>query len=198
MQQQINLFQPVFRREEKVFSARALVQVLVIALLLLVGGTAVLQVQHAKLASTRGFLEGQQRSLENQLAQLETQADPVALTALDERIAALEARLSHGETELAQMRELLIERKTGFATLLEALARHPQRGLWLTDIQQLNGALELKGRTFDAMLVPHYLDALSADAGLKRWSLSTVQVGRDAEDGEQLVFTLRADPAEVF
>lgn len=198
MQQQINLFQPVFRREEKVFSARALVQVLVIAVLLLVGGVTALQVQHAKLASTRGFLEGQQRSLENQLTLLEAQADPAALAALDDRITTLQTRVSDGEAELAQMRDLLIERKTGFAQLLHALARHPQRGLWLTDIQQLNGALELKGRTHDAMLVPQYLDALSTDASLKRWSLSTVLVERDAENAEQLIFTLRAEPAEAF
>ena len=198
MQQQINLFQPVFRREEKVFSARALVQVLVIALLLLVGAAAVLQVQLAKLSSTRGFLESQQRSLETQLTLLEAQADPAALAAFDSRIETLQTRLSDGELELAQMRDLLIERKTGFAPLLEALARHPQRGLWLTDIQLQNGALELKGRTYDAALVPRYLDSLSADATLKRWSLSTVLVERHAEITDQLLFTLRADPAEAL
>jgi len=83
MQQQINLFQPVFRREAKVFSARTLAQVLILALVLIVAGVALLQLQLGRHTATRTLLMGNTAPLESLVGKLEAQADSGQLAGLD-------------------------------------------------------------------------------------------------------------------
>lgn len=195
MQQQINLFQPVFRREAKVFSARALAQVLVLALILAVAGSALLQLQLGRHSATRDLLAGQYNSLDSQLQVLETRADPAELAAFDARIQALETRLADGTAELADLQTQLLAHDAGFAALLEALARHPQQDLWLTAIRVQDGELELAGITLDPERLPAYLAELNTDPTLTRWALTTVQLERQAEQPSQLRFVLRSPGA---
>lgn len=195
MQQQINLFQPVFRREAKVFSARALAQVLGLALILIVAGSALLQLQLGRHSATRDLLASQYHSLDSQLQALESSADAGELAALDARIKELETRLADGATELGGLQTQLLEHDTGFARLLEALAKHPQQALWLTAIRVQAGALELEGLTFDPERLPAYLAELNTDPALAHWSLTTVQLERQAEQPAQLHFVLRSADA---
>ena len=192
MQQQINLFQPVFRREAKVFSARTLAQILALALVLGVAGVALLQLQLSRHSATRNLLDSQYRALETRLQTLENRGDIAQLTALDTRIEGLQRRLVDGAVELAEMRGLMLARSTGFAPLLDALARHPLDGLWLTGIRMQDGELELQGVARSPEAIPNYLALLGDDPTLARWTLATVHVERDAEAVGQLRFTLRS------
>lgn len=192
MQQQINLFQPVFRREIKVFSARALAQVLVLALVLIVASFALLQLQLGRHNATHALLDGQYRSLHSQLQALEKPTDSGALSALETRIKELETRLNAGTDELAGLQNQLLSRSQGYAALLTALARHPQDGLWLTAIRVQDDGLELEGLTLDPERLPAYLAELNADPDLTRWPLTAVQMERLAEPSAQLRFVLRS------
>lgn len=192
MQQQINLFQPVFRREAKVFSARALAQVLVLALVLIVTSFALLQLQLGRHNTTRDLLDGQFRSLNSQLQTLEKRADAGELAALETRIKELENRLAEGAEELAGLQDQVLSRSDGYASLLEALARHPQSGLWLTAIRAQDDGLELEGLTLDPERLPAYLAELNADAALARWPLIAVKMERLADPSAQLRFVLRS------
>lgn len=192
MHQQINLFQPVFRREAKVFSARALAQVLILALVLIVAGVALLHLQLGRHNATRDLLDSQYRTLEEHLRAIEAQADAGQLAALDTRIKTLETQLADGSVELAVIQQQVVARSTGFAPLFTALARHPLSGLWLTGVQLQNGVLEVKGTTVDPELLPRYLALLNEDADLAQWSLSTVQMERSTETPGHVQFTLRS------
>jgi Tfp pilus assembly protein PilN len=196
MHQQINLFQPVFRREAKVFSARTLAQILVLALVLSVAGVALLQLQLARYSATRTLLDNQYRSLETQLLTLENRGDGDQLAALDANIDLLERRLADGAAELAEMRGMMGARSEGYAPVLEALARHPLNGLWLTGIKLQDGELELQGIALNPEAVPRYLALLAEDTTLAKWTLATVQVERVAEAPGQVHFTLRSGAAE--
>lgn len=191
MQQQINLFQPVFRRETKVFSARTLAQILALALVLMVGGVALLQLQLTRHSDTRSLLDNQHRALETQLQVLEAQADAGELAALEARTQDLEDRLADGAIELTEIQGLMLERSQGFATVLEALARHPLSGLWLTGLHLQGNDIELRGIALDPELVPQYLALLAEDPELSKWTLAVVQIERDSDIG-QLRFTLRS------
>jgi Tfp pilus assembly protein PilN len=197
MQQQINLFQPVFRREAKVFSARALAQVLALALVLIVAGVALLQMQLGRHKATRDLLDGQYRTLETQLNALEAKADAGQIAALDARIKTLESQLADGSGELAEIQQQVIARSSGFAPVFTALARHPLHGLWLTGIQLKDGGLELKGTTVDPELLPRYLAQLGEDADLAQWSLTTVQMERSTDTPGQVHFTLASADVET-
>ncbi len=195
MQQQINLFQPVFRRETKVFSARALGQILVLALVLMVGGVALLQLQLTRHTDTRALLDNQYRALDTQLQVLEAQTDPNELAALETRTQDLEDRLADGAIELTEIQGLILERSQGFAHVLEALTRHPLSGLWLTGLHLQGNEIELRGITLDPELVPQYLALLAEDATLSKWTLAVVQIERDSEVAGRLRFTLRSGEA---
>lgn len=195
MQQQINLFQPVFRREAKVFSARTLAQILAIALVLIVAGVAMLELQLSRHAATRDLLATQYRALDTQLQALEGQADSGELAALDARTEELELRLADGATELTEIQGLMLARSQGFAPVLEALARYPLSGLWLTGLQLQGNELELHGIALDPELVPRYLALLDEDTTLARWTLAMVQIERDTEVPGRLRFTLRSGDA---
>ena len=196
MQQQINLFQPVFRREAKVFSARTLAQVLILALVLIVAGVALLQLQLGRHTATRTLLDGQYRALESQLGKLEAQADSGQLAELDARIKTLETQLTDGSAELGEIQQQVVARSRGFAPVFTALARHPLQGLWLTGIQLRDDSLELTGTTLDPELLPRYLAQLSADTDLAPWSLTTVQMQRSTELPGQVQFTLSSSERE--
>jgi septal ring factor EnvC (AmiA/AmiB activator) len=197
MQQQINLFQPVFRREAKVFSARTLAQVLILALVLIVAGVALLQLQLGRHTATRTSLDGQYRALESQLGQLEAQADTGQLAELDARIKTLETQLADGSAELGEIQQQVVARSRSLAPLFTALARHPLQGLWLTGIHVRDDTLELTGTTLNPELLPRYLAQLSADADLAPWSLTTVQLERSAEIPGQVQFTLSSSEREL-
>lgn len=197
MHQQINLFQPVFRREAKVFSARTLAQILALAVVLMVAGVALLQLQLSRHSATRSLLDSQYRSLETQLRALENRGDAAELTRLDARIKTLETRLADGAVELAEMQALMIARSEGFAPVLEALARHPLNGVWLTGIKLQDDELELQGVALNPEAIPRYLALLADDATLAKWTLATVQVERAEESPGQLRFTLRSGAAGI-
>jgi len=195
MHQQINLYQPVFRREAKVFSARALGQILALALVLVVAGYALLQLQLGRHGATRDLLDSQFRRLDGQMQALGTGADADELAALEAHIREREARLADGAAELAGLRDAVFSRRNGFAPLLEALARHPQEGLWLTAIRVRGGELTLDGVTLDPERLPRYLAELNADPALSPWPLTAAQLTRQSEQPAQLHFTLRSGPA---
>lgn len=195
MQQQINLFQPVFRREAKVFLARTLAQIVALVLVLIVAGVAMLELQLTRHAATRDLLANQYRALDTQLQALEAQADSGELAALGARTEELENRLADGATELTEIQGLMLERSHGFASMLEALARYPVAGLWLTGLRLQGNELELQGLALDPELVPRYLALLAEDATLARWTLAMVQIERDTEETGRLRFTLRSGEA---
>lgn len=195
MQQQINLFQPVFRRETKVFSARTLAQILALALVLMVGGVALLQLQLTRHSDTRTLLDNQYRALDSQLQVLESQADAGELAALETRTRDLEDRIADSAIELTEIQGLMLERSQGFAPVLEALARHPLSGLWLTGLHLQDNEIELRGITLDPELVPQYLALLAEDTALSKWTLAVVQIERDSEVAGRLRFTLRSGDA---
>lgn len=188
MQQQINLFQPVFRREQKVFSARTLLQILGLGLLLLIGTAAALQLQRAQLAATRDFLSAQQKHHTAQLQQLEASVDAEALASLEQRIETLQSQLAADSGTRELLRAQLTARQARFAPQLTALARHPLPGLWLTGVQLGSDAVTLQGLAQRAEQVPQYLASLAGDPLLSRWALSTVRLERDSAG--RIQFTL--------
>lgn len=190
MRQQINLFQPMFRREAKVFSACTLAQVLGIAVVLIVAGVALLQLQLQRHAMTHDLLNSQYTGLEKQLTALEKQADAGQLDALDERIKTLEAQLNDGSAELAEIQQRVVARSSGFASVFTALARHPIDGLWLTGLQIQQDSLQITGTTVDPEVLPRYLALLTDDADLAQWSLSSVQMERGTDSPGHVKFTL--------
>jgi Tfp pilus assembly protein PilN len=189
--QQINLYQPMFRKERKRFSALALLQIGLACLLLLVAIGVYFQVQLHRLQASEQSLASQQRHLEQTLAALRaSDGDPV-LEALDRQITDLETRLRERENLLSGIAGLASNRD-GFAPLLQALSQQRVPGLWLTGVHFGDGGqnVQLQGVAQEAELVPRYLELLPQHDRLRDFDFQQVQVQRHPAGDQGLGFTL--------
>jgi Tfp pilus assembly protein PilN len=168
--QQINLYQPIFRKEKIVFSAQTILWMAV--------GLTVLLVLWSVLVSQRiGRLEAEltrqhqaeQRAVE-QVAELRESMPP------DEPDAGLLAEVDSLRERRQGLRESLaaLERRMPAAEIdllgrLDALASEVPDGLWLTRLHMADQGktLSIEGNALEPRLVPAWLSALS---GAERFS----------------------------
>jgi len=207
--QQINLFNPIFRKQKKYFSSATMAQALAIicvacALLAWDAGLRLRALQ-AQAASTDARLAARQQKL----GEIKVQYAPRA------RSATLPLEIKAAEQELAMLanaRDTIarggVGDVRGFSAVLRALARQDVEGLWLTDIAIDNGgaSIGLQGNALQAALVPQYMQRLSQEAALKGQSFSTLRIGPPAQaDGSgakaaapvYLQFSLQSTPGRA-
>ncbi len=181
MSQQINLYNPVFRKQEKVFSAVAMLQGLV--LIAVVAATFFFYISmQSSVLEIRAAQSGQQ--LKGELERLKAygvrESPAERAKALAERRKALEAKLAGQTQALAALESGALGRAEGYSGLLRALARVSMDGVWLTRIQfaEGDGALSLSGRAANAELVPAYLERLRSEESLRGKGFSRLEVKR--------------------
>lgn len=191
--QQINLYQPIFRKEKKVFSAVAMLQVTALVLLIL---TALYAYSWWQLQPFEGEIDriaAERQRLNRQIDNMQAEVAANAKSKL------LENELARIKTELANKRKIrtvLSEgsfgNQTGFSSIWEGLARQHVTGLWLTHIRVENGGrrLVLSGRTISAELVPIYIQKLSDEAAFSDISFNMLELRRDEDDPSILRFNL--------
>jgi hypothetical protein len=160
MSQQINLYNPLFLRKQKYFSARTMLQ----SLGLIAAGLLALYAY--ALFQTRGF----ERLAKDYAGQLSAQRAQFVALGGQGRGKFLEAEVARLEGELRGRRATLDIVKggehgntEGFSRYFAAFGRHPMRGVWLTGFSVGDGGndLRVRGRVLHADLVPAYLKALN-------------------------------------
>jgi Tfp pilus assembly protein PilN len=195
MRQQINLYQPILRGEPKLFgSSTALIAVgAVLAMLVAIWGFGTYKVH--RLEESAQLLKQEQERQDQALAQAGT------FSASRSKPADLEAQVKRAEAEVAaRTRALELLRAgaaghtTGFAARLEALARQHVDGVWIDRmaLSGATGAMSLAGATFDANLVPRYLQNLAREpvlAGARFDQLIIDRPGGKGADSAQVRFS---------
>lgn len=184
MYQQINLYQPVFRHEKKVFSALTLLQLLGVIVLVLVGVYGGLRWQLAQVEQNLASLENQHAQLTRQIETLEQQSRSGGeLEILDARIDQLEQRSGMLDRLLGEMDDFQAPERR-FSSLLTGLARVQTPGLWLTRIELLaDGGATLVGRAWAPRHIPAYLERLGDEPQLGGLDLSQVRINNGPETG---------------
>jgi hypothetical protein len=195
MEQQVNLWQPIFRAEKRLFSARAIgsgLGLLAVALVALAG--------YAAFQSNRaeGLVAQVEKQEAGRLALLQrsaTESDEASRQAVETEIAGLARQVEARERALRAIGQSGTP-ANGFAARLDALARPALDGLWLKRIvfDPARGGLALRGATTDPTLVPEYLAELRGDAALAGASFADFRLrrARDEDDGAAAVFTIAA------
>ena len=179
MSQQINLYNPLFRRQKKYFSARHMVQ----AFAILVVGTAL-------ICAYAWYLSAQQRQRADEIAQrtlaMQTklgsataqfgprQASPI----LQEQVARMEEQAASRRQVLDLVGRGELGNTRGFSGYLVALARQTLSGLWLTGFRVVgNGTdMAINGRVLQPELVPTFIDLLKKEPVLAGHSFSTLDI----------------------
>lgn len=164
--QQVNLYQPILRKENKMFSALTLAQVLIfmsVALLALwaYGRWQVTGLQHEVARAQLQQAQGAQRLEQLRVLYPARRKDAV----LEQTLAAAEADLQTKQRILAALSQRSFGNTTGFVAHFEGLARQQVEGLWLTRVEFSRGGadLGLRGNALRPELLPRYLQRLAAE-----------------------------------
>lgn len=184
--QQVNLYQPIFRRQRHIFSAVTMLQsvgVVVVALMTiyLYGSWQVRGLETQVLE-----LEGREKAYSAQLARLDPSVSAQRRADIERDLEALNATLLAQQRLIDVLREQPLGSVSGFSAQMAALGRRHRSGLWLTEIR-INGgtnSIELVGRSEDPGMVPAYLLRLGEEPALKGQRFDQFEIERDAEADE--------------
>ena len=186
MAQQINLFNPVFLKQKKHFSAITMLQALglLLAAILAFCGYSVHKTR--ALASTAKETAGQLKTQSEQLVQFTREYSPLGTSRLlADEVARLTVRLKQGEDMLAILRTGGLGNTEGFARYLSAFARQPVAGVWLTGLS-IGGdesELQVTGRVLYPDLVPVYIQTLNREAVMRGRRVSELRLtAREHQD----------------
>lgn len=193
--QQINLYQPIFRKQRQIFSAMTLVQGLGIVGAALVGVYAYGVGQVAGLEAQVVQLEGRERALTTQLARIDPNLGEGRRAEVADELKRLNETLVAQQRLIEVLRDEPLGSTQGFSEHLAALGRQRAPELWLTRfaINGVTGAMELAGRSTRPELVPEYLQRLGAETVLAGQRFDRFEIVRDDATSEAtFVATSRA------
>lgn len=186
MYQQINLYQPIFRKQRQIFSTVAMVQALAIvaAALLAIYGYGWTKV--GALEAEVVQLEGRETALMTQLTRMDPALSANRRAELEAELKRLNATLENQQRLIEELRKQPLGDAAGFSGYLAALGRQRTPELWLTSlgINGGTGAIELEGRTLRPEIVPEYMQRLGQEAALATQRFDRFEIERDAENGE--------------
>ncbi len=203
MSQQINLFNPIFLKQKKVFSAVAMAQALgVIALgcgaLVLYANKNFAQLK-ADDQATSSRLAGREAALAAAKLQYGARTpDP----AIDLEITNNDVKRASLKQVFAAMQRGDYGNPNGYSGIFRALGQQRVNGVWLTAVS-VDGNLAdvgIEGRTTDPVLVPAYIARLGKEPVLQGKSFGTLKIGNpvvaagSTETLPYLAFALKSGP----
>lgn len=188
MRQQVNLYHPIFRKQEKKFSAIAMLQggATVLAGVLLIYGISWWQV--GVLRARAAQVEQDYASTLKRLEDVTQKFPPKQPSAkLEDEVRKLEELLGSGQyIRDVLSRDVLVTAK-GFSSHFVALSRQTLAGLWLTgvSIRGDGSGLTLEGRSNNPELVPQYLTRLANEDVLAGTQFQVFQINRPITDEQK-------------
>lgn len=163
MTQQINLYQPMFRKQRVVFSARTTLALALGFVALLLGWWLLTGHQVDRLADQLADQRELEQRLSDRIARLRDEiegrtADPL----LVDSVERLRTRVNSLERSERLMRDRMPAERARVSARLVALDEAHPSGLWLTTVAfgRRGDEFEFAGRVLGASLVPAYLERI--------------------------------------
>lgn len=184
MNQQINLYQPMFRKQQVLFSAMTMLQVGVFFLLVF---SSLYVYQNNKLEPYKKQLA----AVDQELIQLVKQVSILNSSKTKNKSKLLESEIEKLTNELNQREHISkilssqsFGNTSGFSVYLEAFAKGHVQGTWLTsvNIHQGGALLGLKGKTLSSELVPRYIQKMAKEESLQGSSFNVMEIAKVETD----------------
>ena len=177
MSQQINLCNPLFRKQEKYFSAITMVQSLTLIILGCVLFYSYLAYQTRALAKQA---EQMVQMHDNTQRQLTTLATTLAArkpdSALTDAVAKAEQAVHTRLALLDLLQQGKLGNQSGFSDYFEALSRQSVNGLWLTGFDVGGGQITISGRALQAAFVPQLIQRLKLEPRFSGVDFTTLDI----------------------
>jgi len=200
MKQQVNLYQPMFRPQQKPLSASTMLMLTVFFITVFAGIYAYSLQQLGTIETNLSRIDKGTSDLRSQIEKLNKQFPGQA----DSKLLTLEiARLNKEIEQRREIRTALgrhsLENKRVFSALLESLARKHVQGTWLTRVSIDDGgeALGFEGKTFSSDLVPVYIQQLSEEKSFSGLSFNVLELHRSEKDPMNLDFMVRTKQEQL-
>ena len=194
MRQQINLHQPIFRRERKSFSAVMVVTTLGVLAVALTAYSVYTTRSVDLLQKEVTQLTEQQAKQQEQLLKVgELHSKQARRSDTEARVKALTTTLSERRQALHVLQSGAAGQTSGFAARMEALARRHINGLWI-DALAMSGTqstMSISGSSVDADIVPAYLRSLSSEAVLSGTRFDDFVIERPESEKSSAAKTVR-------
>jgi cell division protein FtsB len=184
--QQVNLYQPIFRKQRQVFSARTMAQAVALVAIALLAIYAYGVWKLAGLDADVVQLEGREKAFTAQVARIDPNLGANRRAEVEREIKDLNATLLDQQRLIEVLRDQPLGSTEGFSAYLAALGRQHTPLLWLTNLT-INGAtraVDLGGRSVRAELVPEYLQHLGSEKALEGQRFDRLDIERDKESAE--------------
>ena len=183
MSQQINLFNPLFLKQKKYFSARTMLQGLGMILIVLLLFQGVLIFQLHSLEQQRIETQALHAQVQQQLLQSTGSGLGNRSKLLEDEVGRMAGMIRGQEEVLKIMEGGNFGNGDGYSRFLTALARQRLGGLWLTGFTVSGGGEELsiRGRVLRADLVPQYIRQLNQQAVMRGHVISELTMVRSEQ-----------------
>lgn len=185
MSQQINLFNPAFRKRREFFTALMLAQALFVLSLLLAGVYVYQYRQTQMLNKQAGELAVQLEQEKVRLVKVTAEYAPRPRNeALEKRASELELQLKGEEAVLEVLQGGSLGNTQGYSSYMRAFARQSVNGLWLTEFS-IRGAgrdMVIGGRTLRPELVPAYIQRLNQETVIQGGSFAALEMRQPKAD----------------
>jgi len=197
--QQINLFNPIFLKRKKYFSASAMVQ----SLLLIAAGSALFYgyaaYQVKQLAKLSSEMDKRYAAEQAKLTRYAAEFSPQQAAQL------LQEELKITEVNEAAQREVIemlkggdIGNTTGYSEYMRAFARQTVNGLWLTGFHISGDAaqISLSGAVLSPELLPAYIQRLGQEKIMRGKTFASLQMSQpkaeNTKAARHIEFTLQS------
>lgn len=194
MNQQVNLYQPMFRPRRTTLPAVAMAQMLAVVVV--------------ALGLLYAYASWQLRPLSDRVEALRTRLPAAEQRVADLRVEypapvespALRGQLDRAQQRLSQTREIANKLRSGaygsiagLSPYLEGFARQHVEGTWLTRVRVRSGGrvIGLDGKALIPELVPAYIDRLSAEGTFKGTAFSAFELKTDEGGLDEVNFSVR-------
>jgi hypothetical protein len=188
MSQQINLFNPIFMKQRKLFSLLAMLQALGLIVLgsMFFYGYALYQVGQLEKQSNESTkrYNAEQIRLANTLNEFSPQQSNQLLQT---EVQRLEKQMAEQNEIIETLKSGALGNTTGYSEYMRAFARHVVQGLWLTDFRVTGDAAQvsLSGGVLNPELLPVYIQRLGKERIMRGKTFSTLKMQQSkAAEGE--------------
>lgn len=191
--QQINLYQPVFRKQPVTFSFNMLLILLLVSLLAMGGLYGIGGWQSARLAEQLSASRAQRDQLDQDVTRLAAQLPkPTVNKMLESELQQLTQKRKSGFALLNMLKSRIAANQEGFSGIFEGLARRSFPELWFTQvaITEAGTALTLKGKSLKPEWVPRLLQNLHQEPAFSERSFQVVELVRRDQFSPLLDFNL--------
>lgn len=189
MSQQINLYQPIFRKEEKKFSTVAMLQSVGLVAIGIVAIYGYSWWQNGELKKELKRAEQNQATATKRLAEVTDKfGQGGKQSPADLEIARLESEIVSKQRIQEALQSGVFSNTLGFSDYFISFARQHIHGIWLTGVD-ITGAADqmvLSGRSTSPELIPRYMQKLSAEKPLSGIVFNVFQMNRSAPDAKQM------------